>query len=355
MFALKRLMPAVAVLGAVSLTACSDSTSPDSVDAQALQGSLSAATATFQNNAAFQSIYILSSQFPQFAAITMLRGTMPAPFGAKDPRALLSSRVGAARLAASIVANPQALFPANLLGKTLEWSVAGDSFAVGGATGAPANGVRVLLYLANPSTGRPVPGLAVLGYLDLTDKSTPQADVLGVLVRLAATTIAEYDIHVVRGTTTANFRANGYMRDGTATQRVDFDLVDDVDIQASTLTSSNDLTGNDGASIHVELAIGVASDALTTTIARNHNSLELSAAGNLLGASGPLTGTVKFNTALVANLGGTVLSPTITGTNNHTLQPLETLALITIFQTATDIAFAVSDGVFAPGVIVFSH
>jgi hypothetical protein len=59
MSALQRRMLAAAATLSLSLAACSDSTSPNTVDAADLENSFSSATSTFQNNAAFQSVRIL--------------------------------------------------------------------------------------------------------------------------------------------------------------------------------------------------------------------------------------------------------------------------------------------------------
>src|SRR6266704_6032903 len=64
------------------------------------------------------------------------------------------------------------LIPDSLLGKTLAWSCASQRYAVTGDSGAPATGVRVVLYQRAPDGPIACPATAV-GQLDLFDASTP--------------------------------------------------------------------------------------------------------------------------------------------------------------------------------------
>lgn len=353
MFALKRLMPAASLVTMLTLAACSDSVGPENVDPEVLQSGATSAMNAFLNNAAFQSVALVSdSTFPQFAAVQLVRGTLPRIAGAGRAE-LHASALRMSRVAASLN-HPDALFPANVLGKTMEWNPSTKQYEIGTAPGAPANGMRLTLYFGNPNTGFPFIPLQTLGYLELTDKSTPQSDKLGVLLTLAQTTIASYDITIVSGTNTASAQAKGYMKSGTGVEQTTFDLNDAINVQAQTLTSTNDLTGPDGTTIHVQMTIGQTSDNLTARVTRGNAALELTAAGNILGNTGPVSGAVKFNGTTVATLTGTIDDPTITGAGGRTFTAEQTLSLLTIFAHAIDIVFYVSDGVFAPGTIVFN-
>ncbi|HEY2806114.1 MAG TPA: hypothetical protein VGI92_09675 [Gemmatimonadales bacterium] len=348
MSALQRLMSAAAAGLVVSLGACSDSSSPSTVDAVALQSSLSAATSTFEQNAAFQSISILSASFPQFAGVSV---AMPSLSRILRTPANLRNHP---RSTIPFAAAPQALFPSNALGKTLEWNTGAQMYIIGNQAGAPANGIRIILYFADQSTGQPTPNLAVLGYLDLTDQSTPQLNQLGLLLRLASTTIAEYTITVITGTNTGSAEAKGYMKDGTATVQVGFDFLNSL-LASGDVNSSNDLTGNDGAAIHTEIDLSGTdiTDNVVARITKGHNTAEVSASGDFLNGTGNLTGGVKFNGITVATVGGTPETPILTGAGGHTLTAGETSALLSIFTAAIEDVLRVSDGVFGPGAIVF--
>src|SRR2546427_12183040 len=64
------------------------------------------------------------------------------------------------------------LIPDSLLGNTLRWSCASQRYAVTGDSGAPATGVRVVLFQRAPDGSIVCPATTV-GQLDLFDASTP--------------------------------------------------------------------------------------------------------------------------------------------------------------------------------------
>src|SRR5213596_1280952 len=64
------------------------------------------------------------------------------------------------------------LIPDSLFGKTLAFSCASQRYAVSGDAGAPATGVRVVLYRRAPDGSIACPATTV-GQLDLFDASTP--------------------------------------------------------------------------------------------------------------------------------------------------------------------------------------
>lgn len=353
MSALQRRMLAAAALLSVSLAACSDSTSPNTVDAADLQNSFASATATFQNNAAFQSVQILSLSFPQFAAVGIAIPSLTRLLS-RNTKVDHPPRSRAIP-ASSVTMNPQALFPSNVLGKTLQWDTATAQYVIGPMTGAPATGVRILLYVADEITNQPMPSLSVLGYLDLTDLSTPQSNEVGVLLRLASTTIAQYTITAIRGTNSGSIEALGYMKDGTATSQVGFDLKDSL-APDTTFTYANDFTGSDGAAIHVVVTVPpVGGINILTRLTKGHNSLELNATGEPFDPLSPLSGTVKFNGVSVGSVGGTSIAPTITGVTGHTLTTAQSDALLAIFATALTNVLEISNGIFGPGIVVFNH
>jgi len=351
--ALKRLAPAVLLAGFAVVAGCSDSTSPDSVDVTVLETSLKGATATFDNNAAFQSLKTLSNLFPQYAAVAALRAGMPA-VPTTDRRAALAQvaeRMQADRIAL-LSASPQALFPANVLGTTLEWDTLSHTYVAGNQTGAPANGIRVLLYAVNPVTIEPIVPLQELGHVDLTDESTAQADQLGVLLTLGATTIADYTITLVTSTTSASLEANGFIRNGQGTGQVNFDFKNVIDSQAGTLESTNRITGADGTSVYVRVAVNnTGATTLTVIVQLGSNGLQIDAQGD--NATDAVTGTVKFNGTTVATIGGSTSQPLFTAVTGRTLSAAETGALLVIFAEAVSVSNDLSYAVFRPGNTVF--
>ena len=294
MFALKRLMPAASLCAALTLAACSDSLSPGDVDPEALQSSMSSAGDTFSQNAIFQSVAMLSDHFPTYGApaVSLARAALE---HARNPGSA-SAAAAARRFAATgfgLALNPQALFPADVLGKTLVWDTQSSGYIVGNQTGAPANGIRILLYFTNAATGTPFLPVTPIGSLDLTDKSTPQANRLGVVLTFGQTTVGSYDITVVSGTSSATFTAVGYLLAVAGSDRIDFNLHDAVAVsgQSLGLVSTNDIT-HSGTSIHVVLTqadIFLGAGSILARVQSGNATIELTASGDLGNRTGPVS------------------------------------------------------------------
>jgi hypothetical protein len=349
---LKRLASAAAVLLASSLTACKDATSPNDVNAGTIEAGFTAATATFDNNAAFQSLAVLSNLFPAYAGTAALRASLPAPPEPTGPATLahVRSRARALRALASLRSNPQALFPANVLGKTLVWDTTTHAYVVSALTGAPATGIRILIYAVNPVTAEPIVPVQQLGYVDLTDESTPAADQLGVLLTLGASTIADYAVTLSSGTTRADLEARGYITNAQGTGRVNFDFGNVVDILAQRISSTSQLDAG-GASIFVDVEVTASTVTITVRVQQDRNAIEMSV---LVNAAGGIAGTVKFNSVAVATISGTVNGPVFTGLGGRVLTAAESAALIGIFEKAADVSTDLADAVFRPAGIVFN-
>ena len=75
-----------------------------------------------------------------------------------------------------------AIFRDTVRGKTFVWDTTAARYVTSTAAGAPANGVRFVLYTTQPPISEPSRPLTAMGYADLTDQSTSSAAVLGVAV-----------------------------------------------------------------------------------------------------------------------------------------------------------------------------
>jgi hypothetical protein len=89
--------------------------------------------------------------------------------------------------------------------------------------GAPANGVRFILYETDEATGRPIVGQEV-GYADLRDTRASAENTLGLSFEVVAggVTHLKYDFDLNGSIGAATFGVKGYLSDGT--ERVDFDI-----------------------------------------------------------------------------------------------------------------------------------
>jgi hypothetical protein len=358
MFALKRLMPAASLCAVLTLAACSDSLSPGDVDPEVLQSGMTSAGDTFTQNAIFQSVLLLSDHFPAYgvqavgyASATLSRVRSPnGPVAAAAARHITTMGFG-------LAASPQALFPSDVLGKTLAWDAQTSGYVVTNQTGAPANGIRILLYFTNSATGMPFLPVTPIGSLDLTDKSTAQANKLGVVLTFGQTTVGAYDITLVSSTSSVTATAVGYLQAVAGSDRIDFNLHDVLSVsgQSLSLVSTNDIT-HAGTSIHVVLNqsdIFSGGASLVARVQRGNATIELTGTGDLGNRTGPISGNIKFNNTSVATISGSFEDPAIAGTGGHTFTAEQVDAMLVIFGTAIDFAFDFSNGIFAPGSIVF--
>jgi hypothetical protein len=106
-----------------------------------------------------------------------------------------------------------AAIPAQFLGKTFVYS--GGSYVVSAETGAPANGVRFLLYAIDPVTFLPALPLNQTGYVDLVDMSSGTTSSARVIVVSGTTTYLDYQVSASSTITSGRVTVIGFITDGT--------------------------------------------------------------------------------------------------------------------------------------------
>ena len=114
-----------------------------------------------------------------------------------------------------------AIFPPEVLGKTLEWNSTTGVYEATARAGAPANGVRFILYSLG-TNGQPVIPLQEIGYVDFKDESAAGTDKLHITVVVGATTFVDYTIAFSFGTTSYSYALAGFVTDGT--RRLDLSI-----------------------------------------------------------------------------------------------------------------------------------
>ncbi len=82
--------------------------------------------------------------------------------------------------------------PPEVAGKTFEYSA--GSYVATGRTGAPANGVRFIIYAVHPVTFEPVEPLNEVGYVQITDLSGSNTQAARVAVVSNAITYLDYTV-----------------------------------------------------------------------------------------------------------------------------------------------------------------
>src|SRR2546425_7860240 len=118
-----------------------------------------------------------------------------------------------------------AIFPPEILGKTLEWNSTSGIYEASARAGAPADGVRFILYSLG-TNGRPVTPLQEIGYVDFKDESNTGTDRLHIAVVVGATTFVDYTIAFSLGSSTSfNYSLAGFVTDGT--RRLDLSITFD--------------------------------------------------------------------------------------------------------------------------------
>lgn len=343
-------MPAFVLAAGLAAGACgSDANKPEDVDPQVLSNGMSGLTSSFSSNLAFQSLRGLSGSFGFTAAAAAVRATAPwVPGAARDLALSPAQRRALLQFSSHGPSGVQAIFPVNVLGKTLVWDTTLNGYAVNPTlTGAPANGVRFVLYLMGDTVlGRPRIPLQTVGSVDLTDQSTTLSNKLGVQVKYLSQVIANYTIAGTLTTSGLTLRAQGYLTDGV--MRLDFDL--SMTLSASTLGINYTLSGSNGFGATLQVTIGLLTDGGTMLwrVTNAGNTVEV----NLTGTGSTVTGQILFNGGVAATVTGSGENPSITGSGGLALTAQDLLALQRIFQGFGELMDEV-EGVFGPAHLVF--
>jgi hypothetical protein len=106
------------------------------------------------------------------------------------------------------------LIPDSLLGKTFTWSCASQTYAVSGATGAPATGVRFVLYQLAPAGSIACPATTI-GQLDLFDASTAGTRAMhAIATSVGGVPLVDYTLSQIISDPSRASRATGSVGDG---------------------------------------------------------------------------------------------------------------------------------------------
>lgn len=335
------MLLATAVLG---LVGCQEPNGPGNFNPAGTGLRVSQALGAIENNQAVQSMAVLSDAFTFAAAAP----AAPFPGHALQPA---PARPGAfQRLATTLVASsPQALFPAEAMGKTFVYNSEAGQYEASDLAGAPANGARFTLYGVNSAEGTVTLPLDPVGFLDLADQSSAAANTLGITAFLNGVTVLDYDADASVGGGSFSFTAKGFVSEGT--HRLDFDL-------------SQSVSGSSGALIDYRITVPGQSPLLiqvnaTATslsladirlgITEGDDEMEIAVTTNSQGASG----TVKYNGRTLAGITVTGASdPVFTGSGGWVLTPEDLAGLRTLFDIV-DVLFERFDDLLFPCYFVF--
>ncbi len=162
---MRRFLAASLALGLLATAACSESTAP--LDPAGVQEDVASAAAAL-NTGPTTSLGALGPDI-NFALADLGGGLavldLPAAL-LSDPNALVHREE--LRIRARKELGTASVIPQVALGKTFEYNTTLGRYTIGERTGAPANGVRFVLYAIDPLTEEIALPLSETGYVDLT-------------------------------------------------------------------------------------------------------------------------------------------------------------------------------------------
>ena len=269
----------------------------------------------------------------------------------------LGPRFGAAgvRIARAILSGG----PARHVAPQLPPAVRGTTFVLDSITlqyvpdssrhGAPANGVRFILYAADPATHQPLPGQEI-GYADLTDEGDPLSPEIALRLRavIAGLTRLDYRVVLVGTDSAAMLQAVGFSDDGA--RRVEFRV------------GVRGARAADTTATEVAFAIGIPANGFLATATLQHVTLTGDSAGaiamtvrqgfNQVGMMAQvmpleLTAVFQVNGIPFATARGDPAHPTVRGADGRDLTAEEVDALIGI-QRLTGSVFEMFDCLMQP-------
>lgn len=238
-----RSLRALAALALVTLvaTACGDDgpTYPSVFDPAALQSELGSAEAALTAPATRS--FSLVGYDIDYALLQLGGGgaalDLPALLLAEEGATPSARVVERARLLTDGELRTAAAIPPAALGGTFEWDVTTDQYQLGDREGAPANGVRFILYAIDPITDRPAEPLVEAGYVDLTRSATTNSATARVQVfggTVNPVKVLDYSASIEGTVTVPTVRVSGFAKN--ASDSLNFSLTTSVSLAAQSIT-----------------------------------------------------------------------------------------------------------------------
>ncbi|MBX3174970.1 MAG: hypothetical protein KF709_11195 [Gemmatimonadaceae bacterium] len=218
-----------------------------------------------------------------------------------------------------------AAIPLSALGKTFEWNVTTDQYEPTARTGAPANGVRFILYTLDISAFAPAEPLVEVGYADFTRSSNTAT--VGVYAT-GGTQLVSYTATVGGTTNAPTMAVEGFV--GTGANRVNFELTFGVSLFSGNVTVSWRIeVPSRGLASRVQIGIGSNGVAFSALMRAGARKVEM---GGTLGENGGI---------IVVRIGGKVFArltfdaeggSTVADADGNPLTPEQAETLDRIFE-----------------------
>lgn len=331
---------AFALAGLLGATACSDSTAP---------GAPFDATTVAADVAVLENLLSLDelSSFEAMSGFFNVGSGSPAA-AVSSARAFLADRgpahVVARRtaVAASTVISADRGpsldgIPASVRGKTFVFDESQWQYVPSSRTGAPANGVRFILYAIDPLSGAPVVSSEV-GYADLIDLgSTSTSAAMRLKVVGGNTTYLDYGFSASATQTSATMGVDGFVTDGSTRLDFDIDAAFAMSAQSATATVNFDFDvpseeiAIDGA-VQINLDDSNGSGSATMTVVSGGTTIRYV----MSGSDDAISATVHINGGLFARISGSPDDPTVTGAGGAALTAEEAAVLVDLFEIVDD-------------------
>ena len=343
------------VAACVAFAGCGDSGPDAPFNPAGTTGDIEAVNATFESPV-FSSFSAFSFYFDAALGPAPLVSTSAQAFNFRRASTGGQLRAAAARnaqrVAGLIRRGPNGSFsassaaiPAEAAGKTFEY--VDGSYVPGERTGAPANGVRFLIYAVNPVTFQPVEPLQEVGYVQLTDLSGSSTQAARVIVVSGTTTYLDYTVSATANASGGLVAVVGYVTDGTTqaninlrstiTQAAGLTLLYTVDVPQRdvSIDLTMEMTGLDQQSGTIDIDLSMSGP---------NGSVSMS--GRFSETGGTIT--VRVNGSTFGTVTSTgVGEPVITGADGEPLSDADAAALQNIFGITGE-AFLAFDAMIVP-------
>jgi hypothetical protein len=349
-FSKRSVLTAVAVC--VALTGCSDSGPDVPFNPSGTTADLEAVSSTFSSST-FASFSTFSLMFDEAVGGAPLISASAAAMDVrgKDDAGMRAAAVRTAKRLAAVL--PRAVqggasasiaaIPVGVAGKTFVYSA--GSYVVSDRTGAPANGVRFILYAVDPVTFAPVEPLVETGHADLIDLSSGSTSAARVVVVSGETEYLNYTVAVSNTISGGRVSVLGMVTDGV--HEANINLRATVTFNAGlTLTYGVDVPTRDFSMDITLVSSGLDTGTIEITLEVRGSNGWIRMTGEFSETGGTLNVNVSgHHFATITVVGGG--EPVITGANGEYLSDDDLAALSGIFYMSEG-AFASFDQMFIP-------
>ena len=350
-------LSALSLVFAIGLAACDDSTNPgDSFDPSASAADLEAVGSAF-NTDVYESLSKMGGDFGGVAAAPALAASVvdagwivvSSPenwqlYGGEIANALLS------RSAAAL------LSPDTFGGRRYVHKAEGHCHTRDRA-GAPANGIRFILYEVNPITGEP--GTTEIGWVDVMDESTDLAAVVRLSVLSGEIEFINYTVSASGVINSVSLDIDGWVTDGTT--QVNFTLNHSIDATFATARAEIDyqidVPSRDfsvAANMVVEFDAETQAGTITIVASFSQANNNVVVQGSIDSQSDSGTLEVLVNGNLFATITFAGESITVAGPDGNALSQEHAQALRKITDALGDIFDGTFEDLFSPVEWLFS-